>query len=204
MTRWKLFGTDHDFAVWLNDYSAQGWQLTKSGWIRFEFTRGVPSQYVYRYHLIPGRLGSQKRAEYLHLLDGMQVDVLKVYEDSVRAQGAAILRRDAAMGQFELESDLGSRLAYEKRLRRLYSGMAGAMVAVVIGLVVAGFFTVPTIVQSLRQGHNSFSDGLTAGITVGAALAALFFLVFGIYIVTQLVGNSRRVASLEHSHLVHE
>jgi len=45
MTRWKYFiTTDDDFSDWLNAYSAQGWQLSKAGWLRYHFTRGIPSQ----------------------------------------------------------------------------------------------------------------------------------------------------------------
>jgi len=84
ITQWRILDSDDSFAAWLNARSAAGWQLSRPGLVRFGFTRGLPGQYIYRYHALPGLAGSSQRDEYLRLLGGMQADVLKVYEDPVR------------------------------------------------------------------------------------------------------------------------
>jgi len=147
---------------------------------------------------------SKKREEYVQLLKGMHVDVLKVKEFFAQRQGAAILRPDASWGELELESDLQSQLAYQKRLRRIYTATAATYYAMFVCFALAMVFTGSQIFTDLSQVHT-FSDFVSSGVALIVGIfAPVYFFIMGTYLTTQLTHNHRRVTSLETSHLIHE
>lgn len=156
---------------------------------------------------MPGFAGSGERAEYLHLLAGMRADVVRVYGDPARRQGFAILRRAAALGDFELESDVDSQLAYQHRLLRQFTAVAVLCVCLVVAMVVLIALTVRAFVT---QG-NIFASldnavamalavlGLVFVVVIGVAAAAC-----GVYVTREIARVRRRHADLQRDRLVYE
>ena len=96
---------------WLNTMVQQGWVLDKTGFCRYEFVRCEPGEYTVRLEMREhdeGYLGfmAETGAEYVGR-------VLKwIY-----------FRKKTELGQFELFSDLESRVAYLDKMCRMLRGV---------------------------------------------------------------------------------
>jgi hypothetical protein len=208
ITRTKLWGTDESFAAWLNEYSAKGWQLSWAGFVRYRFTKGAPGEYVYRYHCVAGPYGSPERADYLRLLAGMGAEVVRVFEDPARRQGYAILRRPAALGDFELESDVTSQMSYTRRLGRHYIVALAVCAVCAVGLLTAtGFAVASFVAQGYVFGPDLEAWPLRVGTVFGWVCLIgfiVYFCVAGWQAGVALARVRRRVAQLRQESLLHE
>ncbi|MDR1187367.1 MAG: DUF2812 domain-containing protein [Bifidobacteriaceae bacterium] len=198
--RIKVLTTDQWFTDWLNRYSVEGWQLVRAGRVTFTFAKGEPCEYSYRYEVLPGAPDSSERAEYLELLDAMGVEVIRAYESSNPRMAWAIMRRRASLGPFELQSDVGSRLAYERQVRRI-CWRAATWTAVFLALEAALVaFCLATVVSDSPQFLHSFFNGLAWGV----GLWVPFALGLLAYLVIELTQNRKRLRRLREEQLVFE
>lgn len=96
---------------WLNEMSAKGLQLTGVGFCRYTFEKGTPNKYNYRLDFLKdGSLTSLENETYIHFLEETGVEHIGT------VMRWAYLRKEAPDGQFELYSDLDSKIAYLKRI----------------------------------------------------------------------------------------
>ncbi|MDR1807015.1 MAG: DUF2812 domain-containing protein [Propionibacteriaceae bacterium] len=130
---------------WLNSMSAEGWHLIRVGNFSYTFERGEPGAYIYRTQLLIDEknplASARSRAwrEYLDTLADSGAEQVRIPRLD-QSMGVVCLRRPAALGPFELFSDLQSRVEYyERHVRQLraigWFVAVLAVVCVVVGLV---------------------------------------------------------------------
>jgi len=117
---------------WLNQMSAEGWQLVRVGLLAYTFERGEPGAYIYRTQLLIDEkkpLASAKNRtwrEYLDMLADSGAEQIKI-SPWFRTFGWVYLRRPATLGPFDLFSDAQSRLEHYERHLRLLRAMVWIM-----------------------------------------------------------------------------
>ena len=113
--------------LWLNAMAQQGWVLDKLGFCRYEFVRCEPGEYTVRLEMREhdeGYLGfmAETGAEYVG-----------------RMMKWIYFRKKTELGQFELFSDMESRVAYLDKMCRMLRGVgiANLLIGVANTLTIA-------------------------------------------------------------------
>jgi hypothetical protein len=171
---YRLYSDYEKEERWLNEMAGQGWHLVSFRLGAYRFEQGEPGGWIYRIELLPADRGSSASQEYLSLL-------MDAGAETVSTHGRWVyLRRPAAMGPFELFSDLESRIGHYRRVLRLLTtalatlaGCAGALfvvsgesggLAFQIPMVILAVAMVVLIVQTVRVSRRA--RGLEAQLLV--------------------------------------
>lgn len=96
---------------WLNEMSAQGYQLVKVGFCSYLFEQGSPNEYIYRLELLDQLPSHPDSLAYLHFLE----------ETGIEHIGSMLrwvyYRKKADQGAFDLYSDIDSKIRHFNRMR---------------------------------------------------------------------------------------
>ena len=136
---------------WLNEMASQGWYFARYRLGGYHFEQGEPGEWIYRIELLPDEPRSAASQEYLSLL-------LDSGAEAVTSRARWVyLRRPAALGPFELFSDLESRIGHYRRVLKLLTtalatlvGCAGALY-VVSGESGGLAFQIPMVILTLAM-----------------------------------------------------
>jgi hypothetical protein len=161
---------------WLNEMASEGWQLERYRLGRYQFGPGEPGAWIYRIELLPAALRSGASREYLSLLQDAGVEIVSSHVRWV------YLRRRAALGPFELFTDLESRIAHYQRVLGLFGVILAALAAAAGSLVVS----------------SRHSGGLALDLPLIIVAAAM------VVLAVQTVRLSRRVRSLRAQRQIYE
>lgn len=101
--------------AWLNDYCQQGWAMASFFAGLTTFVPCEPGEFVYRIDLLPGSgLRADNYEDYVIFMNEMGVEVLQRWGRWV------YLRKRAEDGPFEIYTDISSRIALYRRIRKLF------------------------------------------------------------------------------------
>ena len=98
---------------WLNNMSASGMQLVSVGFCKYIFEDGTSAEYSYRLELLKHFPTHQESAAYIHFLEETGVEHIGSYMRWV------YLRMKSKNGEFDLFSDIDSRIKHLKRILAL-------------------------------------------------------------------------------------
>jgi hypothetical protein len=161
---------------WLNEMASRGWDFVGRRLGGYRFEQGEPGAWIYRIELLPDEPGSAASQEYLSLLLQAGADVVS------RQARWVYLRRQAALGPFELFSDLESRIGHYRRVLKLLT----TALATLVGCAGALFVV------------SGESGGLAFQIPMVILTVAL------VVLAVQAVRALRRARGLEAQLLIHE
>jgi hypothetical protein len=161
---------------WLNEMASQGWHFVRHHLGGYHFEQGEPGMWIYRIELLPAEPRSAASQEYLSLLLDAGAEAV-----TMRARWV-YLRRPAALGPFELFTDLESRIAHYRRVLKLLT----TALATLVGCAGAWF------VVSGQSGGLAFQ------------IPMVIFAVAMVVLAVQAISASRRARRLEAQLLVHE
>ncbi len=155
---------------WLNKMSERGLQLVRVGFCKYVFEENRQDQYIYRLEFLKGLPSSSESISYIHFLEETGVE----YVDSLLRW--AYFRKKAYEGEFELYSDIDSKIKHYKRILllllvitpnsilsvfnmyRLYMtynilkyGIFTAFVSLLAILVVIGIFKISMEIKRLKK-----------------------------------------------------
>lgn len=97
---------------WLNDMARRGWALDNVGWCRYEFTESEPGEYVVRLEMMENVPASEAGQDYIDFVEGTGAEYIGNW------MKWAYFRRKAADGEFDLFSDIDSRVRHLERMIR--------------------------------------------------------------------------------------
>jgi len=156
----------------LNRQATRGWQLVRGGVWRWGFAPCAPREFIYRVAWLDERYDAPASQAYLRLLTEMGADVVDVFQGGT----LVIVRREAALGRFEIADTATSRLAPVRARQGLAFGMVQCGYWFVMIAAVAGWVLWP-------------SHGITAMPAWEYALFVLAGALFGLGIMFVLMGN---------------
>ena len=116
---------------WLNEMAARGLNLVRYSLGSYHFEQDEPGKWIYRIELLPSRPRSEPGRKYLSFLRGTAVEIVSTHLRWV------YLRRPAALGPFELFSDLESRIGHYRRVLTLFTVILAALVAVSVNNILS-------------------------------------------------------------------
>lgn len=106
--------------TWLNALSAKGLQLCDVGFCRYAFEDGLPGEYIYRLELLDRFPSHPESAQYIRFIEETGAQHIGSLHRWV------YFRKRAEEGEFDLFSDLDSRLAHLRRLLLLIGAVTAA------------------------------------------------------------------------------
>lgn len=124
---WKPFWDFEKEEKWLNEMAAKGFLLTDYSWCRYVFTEGPRGAYTYRIELLDQLPKHPESQDYIRFMEQNGVEHVASYLRWV------YFRRRSAEGEFNIYSDITSRIKHYKRVRLLW------MTLLLIELLVGAF-----------------------------------------------------------------
>lgn len=115
-TRYKVFlAFNYDKEEkWLNEMSAKGFHMVSPGAFHYVFEEDRNEQYIYRLELLDNLPTNYESTSYIHFLE----------ETGAEYMGSVLrwvyFRRNAKEGEFELYSDVDSKINHYKRILYLF------------------------------------------------------------------------------------
>lgn len=103
---------------WLNEMSAKGLNLDGVGFCKYIFEEGTPGEYIYRLELLEKGPTHAESEQYIRFLEDTGVE----YVGSVTRW--VYFRKKAADGEFDLFSDIDSRIKHLNRLTSSFGVLA--------------------------------------------------------------------------------
>lgn len=138
---------------WLNAMSNKGFQLEQVGLISYVFKEGTPGEFIYRLELLENPPSHPESTAYLRFLE----------ETGVEHLGSLVrwvyLRKKAGDGEFNLYSDIDSRIKHFKRIQWL--------------LLVVAIINIPLISSTLVNYSNLGDIRMIITVTLQFLVVAL-------------------------------
>lgn len=140
---------------WLNNMSARGMQLVGVGICKYTFEEGTSGEHSYRIELLEQLPTHPESASYIRFLEETGIDYIGSYMRWV------YLRRKSNEGEFDLFSDIDSRIKHLKRILTLLLclvpleiislglNISAAIMGSTVNLVFAGLFALILVLLSI-------------------------------------------------------
>jgi len=177
------FITDfEDEEKWLNEMAKTGKAMAAYSFCKYSFVDCEPGEYIYRIAYVENAKTNPKSAEYIELIKDSGAEAVDIY-----ANRWVYFRKKAALGPFELYSDLDSRIAHYQSIASMT--LAAALCeALILASQIIG------LVLSLR-------DGTLWGVY---AFTICFILACGILLAYVYRNYKRKIVALTKEREIHE
>ncbi|HEY2422380.1 MAG TPA: DUF2812 domain-containing protein [Neobacillus sp.] len=124
--------------TFLNEMSAKGLALTDYSWCKYVFEDAPKGEYIYRLELLEHPVNHQESQDYIRFMEETGTEFVASYNRWV------YFRREATDGEFNIYSDIGSKLKHYKRIKVLFLmvtvlNFAIGLMNLILGNVVTSF-----------------------------------------------------------------
>ncbi|MFT8871952.1 MAG: DUF2812 domain-containing protein [Sporolactobacillus sp.] len=178
---YKLYWDYEKEEAWLNRMVETGWALVHYSVGRYVFDACPSGAYIYRIELLDQAAKHRKSKDYLTLLEESGIEHIASYANWI------YLRKRADQGPFELYSDLDSRIAHYRKIKKMWLALTlaegtVAFVNIGIGLLILG--------------HNAMT-WFSLTLIAASCVLAVFFVIY-------LRRIGKKIGILEEERLVRE
>jgi hypothetical protein len=182
---WKVFVNYEKEEKWLNEMSAKGLAMTGYTWCRYVFEESPQNEFIYRIELLKNPPAHAESAGYIKFLEDSGIECVDAYMRWI------YLRKKSSDGDFDIYSDLDSKLTHYGRVRSLW-------VTLMFLELFSGFLNIFIGGLNLLAPH-SISRFPFVNIGLGALLVAIGVLFFAL---TRQLG--RRIKALKKEKMIRE
>jgi len=114
---WRCFIDYEREEGWLNKMSAQGLALTDYSWCRYVFAETTPHKYIYRMELLDNLATDPESSAYIRFLEENGIEHVASFQRWI------YVRRESSQGDFDIYTDLESKLKHYKRVSALWNSL---------------------------------------------------------------------------------
>jgi len=112
-----VFFPDYDkIEAWVNEKSSRGLQLVRIGWWGYHFEIGEVNEYIYRLDVLRSSRKSTDSQNYLRFLQDTGIEIVPCKGMWGRS---VWLKRKPINGNFDLYSDIETKIEYYRRLSKM-------------------------------------------------------------------------------------
>ncbi len=111
---WKAYFNYEKEEIWLNEMSAKGMALTDYSWCRYVFEEAPYNEYTYRLELLGNLPSNAESRAYIKFLEENDVECVATYMRWI------YLRKKSSQGEFDIYSDIDSKITHYKRILTLW------------------------------------------------------------------------------------
>ena len=145
----KAFLDDQKEQQWLNEMAEKGWHFKKFSFPFYIFEQGKPGEYVYRTEILKNFGFGQGVKDYLDFVQEAGIEVVQ------KRLTWVCFRQHKSEGEFELYSDVASKLAYINRVYAIFLIIAAINLAVALGNSIFMGLNGGTQITSFIAGFNT-------------------------------------------------
>ncbi|CEI82744.1 hypothetical protein J18TS1_35880 [Oceanobacillus oncorhynchi subsp. incaldanensis] len=125
-TVWKFAEEEQ----WLNEMASDGWELVKVSVPNYRFIKSTPNKYIYRLELLDPKLTKKERKDYIDFMEETGAEKIGEFSNWI------YFRKNAELGEFNIFSDLDSRIVHLKRMfQRLLAGFISIITILIFSTV---------------------------------------------------------------------
>ncbi|MGG7178736.1 DUF2812 domain-containing protein [Clostridium paraputrificum] len=129
ISKWRYFVNCENEEKWLNEMSAKGYIFTNFDHCQYTFKRGELGKYIYRIQFLDG---NETEEEYAEVLKDSGIDIVS------RVGKWVYLRRDSKEGEFEIFTDIDSKVANYQKMTSFTTRLAyGAFITLLLSIFIA-------------------------------------------------------------------
>lgn len=99
---------------YLNEMSSKGLALTNYSWCKYTFEEAPRGKYIYRIELLENPLNHPESQNYIRFMEETGIEFVASYNRWV------YFRREAGDGEFNIYSDIESKIKHYKRVRSFF------------------------------------------------------------------------------------
>lgn len=162
--------------AWINEMAAKGLILTGVGFCTYIVEEGTPGEYQYRIELLDHAPASPESQKYIEFMEETGVESIGFIYNWV------YFRKKPTDAPFEIFSDITSKIKHLQKIRR--------------------FLSLLTIAEYLI-GISNLALGIGNQMIINV-ICALFLLVLGTAIGSQVIAISKNISRMEQEREVHE
>lgn len=166
---------------YLNKMSAKGWALTDYSWCRYVFEDAPKGEYIYRIELLENPVSHPESQSYIKFMEENGVEFVASFNRWV------YFRRKASDGEFDIYSDIDSKIKHYNRIRTLFLGVM--LLNLFIGLL------------NLYHGYIETSIGIPS---VNSYIALLPLAVFAAFLIFLVAPLSKKITVLQKEKAIRE
>jgi hypothetical protein len=170
--------------AWINEMAEHGYGVVSTGRFTYEFENIENGKYKYKVLFLKGSFGSEKIREFLRFMEEM--DVFNVGHVSYPGHTVVYLRYDSSMEDFDVYSDLDSKIEYERAL------VSYLLIAAIINLI-AWILNMTIFITNCLRGYPSF-----------VSLACALNLVLAVIVIKNIVKRVNRINEYKAEREIHE
>ena len=148
--------------AWLNEMAAKGFALTDFFFCRYKFSDCEPGEYIYRIELLDNLPSHMESRAYIDFMAENGVEHVASWFRWV------YFRRKAGDGQFDIYSDIGSRIKH-------YQGILALWLPILIMDAIIG---VMNLVQGIGRLAEGGREDASFSVIIGSVLIALAAAIF--------------------------
>ena len=145
----KTFLDDQKEQQWLNEMADKGWYFKKFSFPFYTFEQGEPGEYVYRTEVLKNFGFGQEVKDYLDFVQEAGIEVVQ------KRLTWVCFRQHKSEGEFELYSDVASKLSYVNRVYAIFMIIAAINIAVAVSNSIYMGLYGSTHVTSFIAGFNT-------------------------------------------------
>ncbi len=170
--------------AWINEMAEHGYGLVSTGRITYEFENIENGKYKYKILFLKGSFGSGKIREFLKFMEEM--DVYNTGHVSYPGHTVVYLRYDSNMSDFDVYSDLDSKIEYER--------------------TVVGYFTFAAVLNLFAWVLNMtiFIINCLNGYPSFVSLACALNLVLAVLLIKYILKHVNKIKSYKAEREIHE
>ncbi len=129
--------------AWLNKMADEGWALCGVGWCRYDFEPTKPGEYAIRLELLENHPTTHESADYINFMKSTGAECVASW---VRW---TYFRKKRELGEFDLFSDLDSRIAHLTRIITMLRIIAGGELLIAVSNLCFSFSSPMSIINSV-------------------------------------------------------
>ena len=170
--------------AWINEMAEHGYGLVAAGRVTFEFEDIEEGQYKYKEMMLKGSFDSKKIRDFLRFMEEMGVK--NVAHVSYPGHTIVYLRYDSSLEDFDIYSDLDSKIEYEKT-------MVGYLLFAAIVNLAAWIMNMAIFITNCINRTPSY-----------VSLACALNLILAVVIFINIAKRNSKISSLKAEREIHE
>lgn len=161
---------------WLNEMSAQGWQLVRARLLNYKFKKGNPGEYEYKLELLDKDTKNKESRAYMDFLQETNVELVGEVSSWI------YLRKKKSEGGFSDDNPLVTRVTHAVKIGQIYQNMM-MILLIFIAVSIIGIM----IFHELKTSPvTSFFEGFFSGIVFGASIMSVL-------LIPAIKGNQKKI-----------
>ncbi len=151
---------------WLNEMSAEGWQLVHASLFKYKFEQGEPNEYEYKLELLDKDTKSKESKAYMDFLQETNVELVGEVSSWI------YLRKRKTEGGFEDDNRSVAKVTHSVKIGELYQNI----MMLFLGMIAVSVIGIMIFHELKTSPVMSFFEGFFTGIVLAGSIISVLLI----------------------------